>query len=725
MNVAPNLYEWGVLFALIFVSITTVALLAAMAAHWAGSSAWSRTVWRAAVFSSLVVLGGELTGLSGGISQWTFGQMANRYRAAPLFARTSTASSSDLLAVLPPRGSSTIHWDELELDGLLESLAPAAQSGGDTDSPEIGPSNRTSLNHWAKYRTWLPGIAWGLIGLAIVTRVVAGRLLVLAWRRRAKPLDGSQLSRQLGSLSRHFEMRSVRIVEIAGIRGPVAFGIFRPTVGVPPEFTMDFDDLQQKAMLAHELEHLASRDPVWHLIADFAAAVAWWHPFVWWMRWRMRAASEWAADEASRLVPDGPEVLARCLVRIGRRMLHGERPAWLAIQGTGFRSGLGRRVARLLNLENQPWRRARGPALIPGRILITAALVTVSLLSTSWLSLDDTLKGDSMQMALHQSWRQSLAAAALFGVFGVGDASLSGTAAAADNSEEPAISIPEPQKDSEKEAAQKHARAIAEKLKAMQAQMDDLKQAGKNEELEKLARESRELKAMLEKLGDIAAKDDPPVLRRKIQVDSIDALRERLEQLEAENMKLRRALEETKRNADEVSAGRGDLERARKELHDKILRSAHEQSGDSEKARAVYEKLMRDYEDQAKSAEWAAKAKEMLTVKEKIERLAAEQSKLVEKGRGEEADKIKQQIRELMEAAEKSKAKFSTDTLSPKAKDVGDKVFKSKGDMQSAGRQSEEFVAMLKDLRDEVSRLRNEVTELRQLVKEGGGKSAR
>ena len=53
----------------------------------------------------------------------------------------------------------------------------------------------------------------------------------------------------------------------------------------------------QMFTLAHELAHLAARDPFWCLVADGAAAMLWWHPAVWWLRRQSQLASELAADE--------------------------------------------------------------------------------------------------------------------------------------------------------------------------------------------------------------------------------------------------------------------------------------------------------------------------------------------------------------------------------------------------------------------------------------------
>ena len=88
-------------------------------------------------------------------------------------------------------------------------------------------------------------------------------------------------------------------------------------VGVAAGFWGAIDRGQQEAILVHELAHLAAGDVIWVLLADLLAAMLWWQPLVWWLRRRLRAAGEVAADEASLLVPDGTNILAACLVALG------------------------------------------------------------------------------------------------------------------------------------------------------------------------------------------------------------------------------------------------------------------------------------------------------------------------------------------------------------------------------------------------------------------------
>ena len=171
-------------------------------------------------------------------------------------------------------------------------------------------------------------------------------------------------------------------------------------------------------MLAHELAHLAAGDPAWQLLANLLCMLAWWHPLAWYLRHRLRAAGEAAADEASLLVPDGPGVLAACLVAMGRRLVGPPRLGWLSIEGPGFRSGLGRRVERLLSLPAQPRRAPGRGRLLLARIVLPVALMVVVVSCTAWARPQANLsEGETTMNVLAISWRRSLAAAALLALW--------------------------------------------------------------------------------------------------------------------------------------------------------------------------------------------------------------------------------------------------------------------------------------------------------------------
>jgi hypothetical protein len=187
-------------------------------------------------------------------------------------------------------------------------------------------------------------------------------------------------------------------------RTPIAFGLFLPSIAVPDDFMRRFTRPEQDAMLAHELAHLAARDPAWYLLADILCALLWWHPLVWWARAQLHAASEQCADEASLLVEGGPQSLAACLVRIAGELTRPASLESIGVEGDGFRSRLGRRVERLLRMseryEAAPHRWQTGLARTLGPVVLLAAVLA----STGWMLPYPSHGATDWRTRLHESW---------------------------------------------------------------------------------------------------------------------------------------------------------------------------------------------------------------------------------------------------------------------------------------------------------------------------------
>src|SRR5262249_60020467 len=106
------------------------------------------------------------------------------------------------------------------------------------------------------------------------------------------------------------------------------------------------------------------------------------------------------------------------LVGVGRGRAGAGSAGWLGMAGRGFRSGLGRRVERLMRLDGRAWRPpgavGRGVALT----IIPAALLAAAVLSTAWARAQALPEGDSAMPTMNQSWKTSLAALVLTAALG-------------------------------------------------------------------------------------------------------------------------------------------------------------------------------------------------------------------------------------------------------------------------------------------------------------------
>jgi beta-lactamase regulating signal transducer with metallopeptidase domain len=140
---------------------------------------------------------------------------------------------------------------------------------------------------WAAWLGWV----WAAGALLCSLRLVAALVQLMLWRRRSRPVDDPDLA------GHHPE---IRILD--GLTCPVAAGILRPLILVPPAWHEWSQELR-KTVIAHESAHHARRDPLWRAIAAITCTLHWFNPLVWWMAARLSQQCEYACDE--RVVKNG------------------------------------------------------------------------------------------------------------------------------------------------------------------------------------------------------------------------------------------------------------------------------------------------------------------------------------------------------------------------------------------------------------------------------------
>jgi hypothetical protein len=169
--------------------------------------------------------------------------------------------------------------------------------------------------------------------------------------------------------------------------------------------TLPRDEL--RALLAHELAHLARRDPVWRVLHHVALAPLFAHPLAWFALRRLDALAEQQADAAAaRLLGDGralAECLARCLEQRTPTRPDAPRFALAMAERPG---AVVHRVQRLLEedpMSHQPPSRTLARSAIALGLVAALALPSLvviagagELLSGSSISIHSDSDGESM-----------------------------------------------------------------------------------------------------------------------------------------------------------------------------------------------------------------------------------------------------------------------------------------------------------------------------------------
>ncbi|MFO1458021.1 MAG: M56 family metallopeptidase [Verrucomicrobiota bacterium] len=337
----PDLEFWGRTFGVLAVEFAAVAGVAGAFARTTKFPATRKRIWQGALLTGILLVLGEVTGLR------------HTWRLLPVPFDTGTPAARRIVATVAAPSpaaevpSAEVPWQE-------SASQPAAQP--------------------KRIAVWWPLWIWiGGAGL-VVARTTAIRLWLLRARKHARP-GTPEFQTMLETLAPRLGLQCVHLCVWQGLRGPVAFGLFRPTIALPADLDRRFSPAQQEAMMAHELAHLAGRDPAWLAVADLLVALMWWHPAIGWMRRRFQSAAEAMADTASSLVPQGPASLAESLIQLGRDWVPPSPIRGLGVAGGGFRSELGRRVDGLIH-GTPVWQPARRSDRIKmfGVVLLAAAL---------------------------------------------------------------------------------------------------------------------------------------------------------------------------------------------------------------------------------------------------------------------------------------------------------------------------------------------------------------
>lgn len=224
--------------------------------------------------------------------------------------------------------------------------------------------------------SWSAVVAAALLLVAIVglLRLVAAAVFLRRLWRESKRLDDQRLMRLAESLARKLGItHRVQLKESATLQTAATFGFRRPAVLLPSAWR-EWPTDQVRAVLAHELAHVAQGDFLLGLIGQLAVAAHFYHPLVHWLAHRLRLEQELAADAVAARLAGGQETYLRSLAAL---TLCAERVriGWAAQTFLPTRSLFVRRIEMLKRTKKMAPEKLSGGA----RAAVIGALVAVGL----------------------------------------------------------------------------------------------------------------------------------------------------------------------------------------------------------------------------------------------------------------------------------------------------------------------------------------------------------
>jgi HEAT repeat protein/beta-lactamase regulating signal transducer with metallopeptidase domain len=195
------------------------------------------------------------------------------------------------------------------------AAAPEASSPATTRS--LSPATLLSI----ALAIWVIGMMW------LVGRLVIGAVLLRRVVRKGTALDNTEWRHPLLEAADRLALeRLPRLVMSDRLPMPFACGVLDPAI-VLPTGAAEWDDRRRRAVLFHELAHLARYDLIGNALGQLACAVYWFHPLVWVAARKLRVESERAADDLVLGVGTRASEYADHLLQIVCRAARSRTPA--------------------------------------------------------------------------------------------------------------------------------------------------------------------------------------------------------------------------------------------------------------------------------------------------------------------------------------------------------------------------------------------------------------
>lgn len=241
-------------------------------------------------------------------------------------------------------------------DGGSQKSALSAPAGGSPgSSDQTGRSDRTGSRGMAPWISlWLAGALVSLLWCLWGCYGSAARL------GRFRTPAGQEIEEAIRQAAEKTGVRKVPAVyRCSCIQSPMAAGLFRPAVYLPP---LSWSQEELALILAHECTHIRRRDLKYQAILLAARCVHWFNPAVWLMVRLAREDMELACDEAVARTLDRRQ---RC--RYSETLLsvaggQREKKTLLSTQFNGDWKALKNRVVRMM--DEKPRKKGVMPTLL-------------------------------------------------------------------------------------------------------------------------------------------------------------------------------------------------------------------------------------------------------------------------------------------------------------------------------------------------------------------------
>ncbi|HKV79947.1 MAG TPA: M56 family metallopeptidase [Candidatus Sulfotelmatobacter sp.] len=248
----------------------------------------------------------------------------------------------------------------------VPSIAAAERTGVGTAAKPENP-RQSGLRPWTIV-TWI----WIMGAAAVFCYALMGHFAARRLYRKTGKVEhwwvqhAEQLAREAGLSSR------LRVVESAAVSAPLVLHLWRPII-VIPESAVHWSRSRIRAVLLHEFAHIKRNDFHIQSLAQFACAVYWFNPLVWFAAQQLRLERERACDDFVLLSGTSGADYATDLLEIACG-ISAPTIAHFAIGLAGHRSQLEQRIVAIVNP-----RTPRQMTNVLGRFMVALPMLLVAI----------------------------------------------------------------------------------------------------------------------------------------------------------------------------------------------------------------------------------------------------------------------------------------------------------------------------------------------------------
>ncbi len=198
----------------------------------------------------------------------------------------------------------------------------------------------------------LPVARYVAIGLIVcvaigLAKLLLGFVLLRSMRSRSEIVEDSTLTALADEVAHRMgRPRRVTLATSSAVGCAAVVGFLRPMILLSPQWK-SWSANELRAVLAHELAHVARGDSLWRMIGAICSAIHFYNPLVRWLAGRLVLAQELAADRRAVEIGEGAGSYLLSLSRLAIRQDMGPRVQSQPLLTPVFAGHLTRRIEML------------------------------------------------------------------------------------------------------------------------------------------------------------------------------------------------------------------------------------------------------------------------------------------------------------------------------------------------------------------------------------------